>query len=1536
MSTSQPHAKSTTQPKVGFFATLSNPLRGTGTSAPSRGRALFAVLALAIAAFAITAAPASADTVEMGTISNVSYGSAHVTGEVTTTAFFGEYTFEYATSESGPWMGTHEQSPVGDHDYGADLTGLKGGTKYYVRLGASSADTGFSFIYSPEVPPATSYPSFTTLAADPPSVITVDNASAVSYTTAALTGEVNRPTKSDDLTCSFEYITDDAFTANQGASNPGFEGATPAPCEQSPVGTKGPSPVSAKLKDLTNATTYHLRLKVSGAGGEDIKEASTFTTLTVDPPSVESIENAANVEYSGAQVKGVVERPSASDDPALDIISCNFEYVTDAQFKENEEDLSQPGFTGAAQVPCALEPPLELPIHAEGQTPVTASLGNLAASTTYHLRLSATNAGGTGFKDAANTFTTEGPVPKPLVVKTEDATDVGKHSAKVSGEIQRPGGSGDPAFDTSCRFEYVTQAQFEADEFAAAEPNGQRVDCIQAPSYAPLTSPEPPYPAVSAQVSAELTGLPSGPTGITYHLRLTATNGGGSVSKEAAGTFTTLAVIRPTVTIDSVTEVGYTSVRLAGTADPGNQGVNYGLEWSIDPNEGWSGGGARFPQGSGQSGGVSAGSPPAPIAATIPNGLKPGTTYKARLSAFDQEEQADLFSPEPDFEFTTKGTSTPPSTTLQINDVTATTAHLSGSVDAHAPVGPLDEEGKAAYKTDWHFECTPACPPGLHDGTVEAEEGSQAIELDVKHLEANMHYVIKLIAHNSLATVESEQAFDTLGLAPTVTALPGGSDGEGGYTLAGIINPNNSKVTSCEFKWGPDSAAYAFKADCSPPPGEKGQPVTVEAHLTGLNPGSVYHANLFATNAEGTEESKDFEFTPTLADKGPECPNEELRKENGSLKLPECRAFEMVTDPNKQGAGATLYDFNGGDALGYRSGAPNLAGSGQGYLRNAYVATRTPRGWQTIPDLNGPTGSMFGPPYNVSINNGELPLYATDLRSSIWAVSVDGDPAGPHLRRPDGSFVPVGRDLPFSLAASLVGASDDLSHLVANGGPIGNQGGVWGPGVYEFVGTGNDQPRRVDLDNSGAPASDCRFGYGFAALGNAVSTDGRVIVFTIRKGCGGPDPAFEVWARVGGATSYKVSASLCNRPDCNAPADAYYQGAAKDGSRVFFTTTQQLVNGDTDQTNDLYACDIPSGTPVLTDNANPCSSLTRVSGPRSGAEVEESVRANESHAVPDHNFTGVISDDGSTAYFTAEGVLADNEDALEEHAVAGDRNLYVWRTDPANSDGQIAFVGKLPEGDPFQVQTTPDGRYLLLKTVGQLLINDTDESTDVYRYDADIGEMARVSTAVSGVGGNADFNAGLTSVGDSLPIPHNSHPSISDDGQLIVFSSAEPLSPTDGNGEPDAYLWRDGHALGSVAPLHPSLSEGQNNPGQVFIDPSGQDIYIQTAARLNPSDVDFAGDVYDARVGGGFPQRQEGCVGETCQPSVSAPPAAPAPDPRASDNPGAGNPPQPKPCPKGKVRKHGKCVKKHSPKKHHKKKSKDKAHRASHNRGGSK
>jgi hypothetical protein len=116
------------------------------------------------------------------------------------------------------------------------------------------------------------------------------------------------------------------------------------------------------------------------------------------------------------------------------------------------------------------------------------------------------------------------------------------------------------------------------------------------------------------------------------------------------------------------------------------------------------------------------------------------------------------------------------------------------------------------------------------------------------------------------------------------------------------------------------------------------------------------------------------------------------------------------------------------------------------------------------------------------------------------------------------------------------------------------------------------------------------------------------------------------------------------------------------------------------------------------------------------------------------------------------------------------------------------------------------------------------------------------------------------------------------------------------------------------------ISAGAGNQDSDFVDASenGDDVFFTTGVSLLPQDPELI-DIYDARVGGGFPPPQAPpapCQGEGCQP----PPSAPADDPLPASATFVG--PEGSTgrarCPKGKhrVTKKGKsrCVKGHKKK----------------------
>ena len=148
----------------------------------------------------------------------------------------------------------------------------------------------------------------------------------------------------------------------------------------------------------------------------------------------------------------------------------------------------------------------------------------------------------------------------------------------------------------------------------------------------------------------------------------------------------------------------------------------------------------------------------------------------------------------------------------------------------------------------------------------------------------------------------------------------------------------------------------------------------------------------------------------------------------------------------------------------------------------------------------------------------------------------------------------------------------------------------------------------------------------------------------------------ELFARIGEERTVAISepsAADCVLCDTSVPADAVFQGASADGSRVFFTTTQSLLGHDT--SGNLYEYDFsaPAGRRVVRVSAGDGS----VSEPV--AEVQ---------SVP------YVSEDGSHVYFYAKGVLTSGANSTGEHALAGGENLYVYERDAEYPSGRTVFV----------------------------------------------------------------------------------------------------------------------------------------------------------------------------------------------------------------------------------------------------------------------
>jgi hypothetical protein len=563
------------------------------------------------------------------------------------------------------------------------------------------------------------------------------------------------------------------------------------------------------------------------------------------------------------------------------------------------------------------------------------------------------------------------------------------------------------------------------------------------------------------------------------------------------------------------------------------------------------------------------------------------------------------------------------------------------------------------------------------------------------------------------------------------------------------------------------------------------------------------------------------------------------------------RVLEQVTPADKPGQGLPILGgFNiqpDGNALAYGS-AGAIHPDDQASGLNMYIGRRGASSWQTTPISPVNTSQqILSAPLPIDISN--------DLTKSIWASLTPiapggpGTPANPVLGAYSGT--PGG---PFTFLTAITfaelgfnWATPDLSHLAFTGVDSGNGVNV----AQELVG---NQIRDVGVDSDEVRIFDCGsqigervapFAVGGESRRNAMTDDGSRIFFT-GEVCGEPQ---RVYVRENAATTRELSVSECNRtaPLCNDPSEVAFLGASKDGSTVLMGSAQQLTDDDTNASWDVYSVDVDT------------EDITRISMDPSNPEVDT--------RAPQEGWLSGMSEDAQTVYFGAEGVLAPG-------ATDGQWNLYVWHA----GDG-VTFIATVESfdtqarsGDSSGAYVTANGNYFAFMTRRSLLPEDTDslnQPHDVYLYDREAGALTFASPG-------ADQGRGV-----QLPTPQaegrGRSGAVSEDGSHVFLFSPDPMTPDDENLSFDFFEF----ANGQVSLISGGKAANTTPPIFVGATPSGSDFFFVDRAQLLDSDIDGLPDVYDARIGGGFPppdstvQPPPGCREDACQGPGAGPPARP-------------------------------------------------------------
>jgi hypothetical protein len=377
-------------------------------------------------------------------------------------------------------------------------------------------------------------------------------------------------------------------------------------------------------------------------------------------------------------------------------------------------------------------------------------------------------------------------------------------------------------------------------------------------------------------------------------------------------------------------------------------------------------------------------------------------------------------------------------------------------------------------------------------------------------------------------------------------------------------------------------------------------------------------------------------------------------------------------------------------------------------------------------------------------------------------------------------------------------------------------------------------------------------------------------------------------------TSTKINASELASPEEAQPAAfwAATKGVDAAGTRVpllvFFTSSESLTEDDHNGTSDLYRwSEEPDDgghhlTMISVDHEPsdiPSPVVGALGASSDGSSVYFVVGGGQLVA------NGSMKTDIARIYLWKEGNLKEvggvnPTGEVEEMFEAIGRRV---RAQATPDGSHLAFVTQGTE-ELLSLYGKPEYDH---GGASCSLSNGTPGCIEVYVYDANAnggnGDLQCASCNPSGEKATAaaDFwrvlpnidSHELTEEGASKSIIHLTR-AVSDDGHYVFFNSAEALLPQDTNGISDAYEYDT-----QTEEVH-LLSSGTSPAPSYFYEstPDGSHAFIRTAEPLVGWDNDGSQDLYDVHVDGGFPEPAPvpaPCAGDQCRGGVSGSPNPP-------------------------------------------------------------
>jgi DNA-binding beta-propeller fold protein YncE len=755
--------------------------------------------------------------------------------------------------------------------------------------------------------------------------------------------------------------------------------------------------------------------------------------------------------------------------------------------------------------------------------------------------------------------------------------------------------------------------------------------------------------------------------------------------------------------------------------------------------------------------------------------------------------------------------------------------------------------------------------PGAHGSGIAVNSGSETVYVADSSAGVLDVYVrepatVPSVAGESVSEVSAESASFTAQVDPR--SEPG------------------EPATAYVFEYGPCSSPTA----CASSPYTSSLPVpagtlaadfeahAVGVHVQGLLANTVYHFRVATGNAHGAAENvEERTFTTQTA--------------GGELVLPDGRQWEKVSEPRGTGLEAIgekdlIQASASGDALTYVAISPTEP-QPQGDTNGVQVLStrRSPSSWSSL-DLTTPheaaTGIVLG-------FTEESPFFSKDLSLSVTqpygvldhAISEEASEQTAFLRTdfPAGhpgqlctppamrcymplvtaaaghANVPAGTVFGEEPACAsevqgvrqpicgprFVDATPDASHVILTSpvvltpgtGPLPGAKNLyeWAAGKLTFIGIGE-----LGVQNRSER--------------HAVSDDGSRVIF---KGSSEGHEGLLMRDMTTG-TTIQLDAPEAGCVPCGT-GGGQFQLASNTGMRVLFTDTQKLTGDSgavsgTSQVADLYECAVSESPGALE-----CS--LRDLTPKGAGGESADVR-------------GVIgaSEDGSSVYFAANGVLSETADSTGEKAhpaSCGQKslasalcNLYVEHAGVtrliavlSSQDGPDWTGGGEEENlNKLTARVSPNGEWLAFMSERSLTGYDNRDAAtgradeEVFLYHATGGgvtvcascnptgarpsgvEYRQIGNVQGGLAGGNSVWPNTTGIAANVPgwTPHALNSALyqsrylSDSGRLF-FNSSDALVPQDVNGTEDVYQYEPAGVPAGDHACNPSSSTFSERSG---------------------------------------------------------------------------------------------------------------------------